>query len=39
MPKHINNFYRQNSFCKDTEEKDSLELLLGSIKMRPYKNM
>lgn len=39
MPERINNFYCQNSFHEDTEEKDSLELLLGSIKMRPYKNM
>lgn len=38
MPEHINNFYSQNSFHEETEEKDSLELLLGSIKMRPYKN-
>lgn len=38
MPKHINNFYSQNSFYEDTEEKDSLELLPGSIKMKPYKN-
>lgn len=38
VTKHINNFYSQNSFHDNTGEKDSLELLLGSIKMRPYKN-
>lgn len=36
---HINHFYRQNSFHEGTGEKDSVELLLGSIKMRVYKKV